>query len=127
MAKAELGRIHFDPETGRKFYDNRDPIVSPYTGKSYPRSYFDTGRSSKRKKRLKPRNWTARKKAPNWFSLETDNEASGGDDCQILMDDEDDVDSATTKTTPSLKKKDIGKATTTFPSIIGVGDDDEEG
>lgn len=32
-----------DPETGKKFYDlNKDPIVSPYTGKSYPRSYFET-------------------------------------------------------------------------------------
>ncbi|TIV64649.1 MAG: TIGR02300 family protein, partial [Mesorhizobium sp.] len=40
MAKAELGTKRVDPETGRKFYDlNKDPIVSPYTGKSYPRSY----------------------------------------------------------------------------------------
>ena len=31
-----------DPDTGKKFYDlNKDPIVSPYTGKSYPRSYFE--------------------------------------------------------------------------------------
>lgn len=43
MAKPELGTKRIDPDTGRKFYDlNRDPIVSPYTGKSYPRSYFDT-------------------------------------------------------------------------------------
>jgi uncharacterized protein (TIGR02300 family) len=43
MAKPELGTKRIDPETGRKFYDlNRDPIVSPYTGKSYPRSYFET-------------------------------------------------------------------------------------
>ena len=36
MAKPELGTKRIDPETGRKFYDlNRDPIVSPYTGKSY--------------------------------------------------------------------------------------------
>jgi uncharacterized protein (TIGR02300 family) len=33
-----------DPDTGKKFYDlNKDPIVSPYTGKSYPRSYFEQG------------------------------------------------------------------------------------
>ena len=44
MAKPELGTKRIDPETGRKFYDlNRDPIVSPYTGKSYPRSYFESG------------------------------------------------------------------------------------
>ncbi len=42
MGKAELGTKRVDPETGRKFYDlNKDPIVSPYTGKSYPRSFFD--------------------------------------------------------------------------------------
>ena len=45
MAKTEdRGTKREDPETGKKFYDlNRDPIVSPYTGKSYPRSYFETG------------------------------------------------------------------------------------
>lgn len=42
MAKAELGTKRVDPDTGRKFYDlNRDPIVSPYTGKSYPLSFFE--------------------------------------------------------------------------------------
>ena len=35
VAKSELGTKRIDPETGRKFYDlNKDPIVSPYTGKS---------------------------------------------------------------------------------------------
>lgn len=42
MANQDRGTKREDPETGRKFYDlNRDPIVSPYTGKSYPRSYFE--------------------------------------------------------------------------------------
>jgi uncharacterized protein (TIGR02300 family) len=42
VAKSELGTKRVDPETGRKFYDlNKDPIVSPYTGKTYPRSYFE--------------------------------------------------------------------------------------
>ncbi|WP_336293685.1 TIGR02300 family protein [Bartonella sp. CB169] len=42
MAKQDLGTKRIDPETGKKFYDlNRDPIVSPYTGISYPRSYFE--------------------------------------------------------------------------------------
>ena len=41
MAK-DRGTKREDPETGKKFYDlNKDPIVSPYTGKSYPRSYFE--------------------------------------------------------------------------------------
>ena len=43
MAQQERGTKREDPETGKKFYDlNKDPIVSPYTGKSYPRSYFET-------------------------------------------------------------------------------------
>lgn len=43
MAKPELGTKRICPETGRKFYDlNKDPIVSPFTGATYPRSYFDS-------------------------------------------------------------------------------------
>ncbi len=42
MAKDERGTKREDPDTGKKFYDlNKDPIVSPYTGKSYPRSFFE--------------------------------------------------------------------------------------
>jgi uncharacterized protein (TIGR02300 family) len=42
LAKDDRGTKREDPDTGKKFYDlNKDPIVSPYTGKSYPRSYFD--------------------------------------------------------------------------------------
>jgi len=38
----DRGTKREDPETGKKFYDlNKDPIVSPYTGKSYPRSFFE--------------------------------------------------------------------------------------
>jgi uncharacterized protein (TIGR02300 family) len=42
VAKAELGTKRTCPVTGKKFYDlDRDPIVSPYTGQSYPRSMFE--------------------------------------------------------------------------------------
>jgi uncharacterized protein (TIGR02300 family) len=48
MANSERGTKRTDPDTGKKFYDlNMDPIVSPYTGKSYPRSFFDTVVSAK--------------------------------------------------------------------------------
>lgn len=46
---SERGTKRTDPDTGKKFYDlNMDPIVSPYTGKSYPRSFFEqlTGKAS---------------------------------------------------------------------------------
>jgi uncharacterized protein (TIGR02300 family) len=37
-----LGAKRTCPETGKKFYDlNKDPVVSPYTGKTYPRSFFE--------------------------------------------------------------------------------------
>jgi uncharacterized protein (TIGR02300 family) len=43
VARAELGTKRTDPETGKKFYDlNKDPVVSPYTGKSYPLAFFMT-------------------------------------------------------------------------------------
>ena len=42
MASSERGTKRTDPDTGKKFYDlNLDPIVSPFTGKSFPRSYFE--------------------------------------------------------------------------------------
>lgn len=42
MAKPELGTKRTCPTTGRKFYDmNKDPIVSPYTGQSFPRTMFE--------------------------------------------------------------------------------------
>jgi uncharacterized protein (TIGR02300 family) len=42
VAKPELGTKRTCPVTGKKFYDlDRDPIRSPYTGQSYPRSMFD--------------------------------------------------------------------------------------
>jgi uncharacterized protein (TIGR02300 family) len=37
VAKAELGTKRVCPDTGRKFYDlNKDPVISPYTGKVVP-------------------------------------------------------------------------------------------
>ena len=37
MAKPELGIKRVCPDTGRRFYDlNKDPVISPYTGKVVP-------------------------------------------------------------------------------------------
>ncbi len=42
MARPELGTKRVCPTTGRKFYDlNKDPITSPYSGESWPRSAFE--------------------------------------------------------------------------------------
>lgn len=55
MAKAELGTKRTCPETEKKFYDlNKDPVVSPYTGKSYPLSFFDLPTGPSRNKVEEP-------------------------------------------------------------------------
>jgi uncharacterized protein (TIGR02300 family) len=42
VARPELGTKRVCPTTGRKFYDlNKDPIVSPYSGESWPRIAFE--------------------------------------------------------------------------------------
>jgi uncharacterized protein (TIGR02300 family) len=105
VAKAELGTKRVDPETGKKFYDlNKDPIVSPFTGVSYPRSFFESGPAKAR-----PANVTDDEdeeveddvaKGAEFVSLEeADEEASGGavvvesddDDVEIVDDEADDV------------------------------------
>lgn len=45
MVKPELGTKRVCPVTGRKFYDlGKEPVVSPFTGISYPRSTFEVVR-----------------------------------------------------------------------------------
>jgi uncharacterized protein (TIGR02300 family) len=42
LASDERGTKRICPVTGKKFYDlGKDPVVSPYTGKSYPLSFFE--------------------------------------------------------------------------------------
>jgi uncharacterized protein (TIGR02300 family) len=46
VAKAELGTKRVCPDTGRKFYDlNKDPVISPYTGKVVPVEIPTTARA----------------------------------------------------------------------------------
>lgn len=95
MAKTDLGTKRIDPETGRKFYDlNKDPIVSPYTGKSYPRSYFDTSESKLDEEEIEDKEVEADdEEGAELVSLEdADDEAAGGSDADIDIEDEEDVD-----------------------------------
>lgn len=107
----ERGTKRTDPDTGKKFYDlNMDPIVSPYTGKSYPRSYFETlavGKASSPSRKVDDEDEVEEEEvedtnAPEIVSLEdADAEESGGDeeipdvdDVEVdeeLGDDEEDV------------------------------------
>lgn len=127
MAKPELGTKRIDPETGRKFYDlNKDPIVSPYTGKSYPRSYFEEGKVSSvdDEDEVEEKEVDAEEEGAEIVSLEeADDEAKGGDDLPDLGDDVDDVelddDDDTFLEDEEEENDDVS-------DMIGVGDDDDE-
>lgn len=54
MATPEAGTKRVCPESGKKFYDlNKDPIISPYTGESYPLSFFEVEKAEATKTRSK--------------------------------------------------------------------------
>lgn len=56
MPKSDLGVKRICPETGKKFYDlGKDPIVSPYTGKEYPLSFFEEVIAKTARKAPKPK------------------------------------------------------------------------
>jgi uncharacterized protein (TIGR02300 family) len=126
VAKPELGTKRIDPETGRKFYDlNRDPIVSPYTGKSYPRSYFESGelKSIEEEEDLDNKEVDAEEDAPEVISLEDVEEdgKSGGDLPEI---DEEDVDLGEDEDDTFLADEE--EEDDDVADIIGVGDEDDE-
>ncbi|MEK1886144.1 MAG: TIGR02300 family protein, partial [Phyllobacterium sp.] len=101
MANPKLGTKRVDPDTGQKFYDlNRDPIVSPYTGKSYPLSYFDSTASAARdeEEEVETEEVDVALEKPEFVSLEGADADSGddvpdlGDDVDVEVDDSDDDD-----------------------------------
>jgi uncharacterized protein (TIGR02300 family) len=128
VAKSELGTKRIDPETGRKFYDlNKDPIVSPYTGKTYARSYFDAGVEKPavdEEDEVEDKEVDTEDDAPEVISLEeADEDGKSGDDLPDLDDDEDvdlgDDDDDTFLEDEEEEDDDVA-------DIIGVGDDDDE-
>lgn len=130
MAKPELGTKRIDPETGRKFYDlNKDPIVSPYTGKSYPRSYFDAGNevAMDEEEEVESKEVDMEEEGAELVTLEeADEEASGGgDDLPDLGDDDEDVDLGDDDDDTFLEEEE--EEDDDVSDIIGVGEDDDEG
>ncbi|MGB3387092.1 MAG: TIGR02300 family protein [Pseudaminobacter sp.] len=125
MAKSELGTKRIDPETGRKFYDlNKDPIVSPYTGKSYPRSYFEsTSIKPDEEDEVDEKEIDTEDEDTEIVSLEdADDEAKGGDDT-VEIEDEEDVDLGDDDDDTFLEDEE--EDDDDVSGIIGVGDDDE--
>ncbi|NVP56630.1 TIGR02300 family protein [Mycoplana rhizolycopersici] len=128
MAKPELGTKRIDPETGRKFYDlNRDPIVSPYTGKSYPLSYFEETSAAavlEKDEDEEVNEVDTENTEVEIVSLEdADDEASGGDDLPDLGDDDVDIGDDDDDT---FLEQDEDDENDDMSGIIGVTGDDEE-
>ncbi len=127
MAKSELGTKRVDPETGRKFYDlNKDPIVSPYTGKTYPRSYFEEGKIAaiEEEEEVAEKEVDAEdEEGVEVVSLEEADDDAKGDDLPDLGDDED-VDLGDDEDDTFLADEE--EEDDDVADMIGVGDDDDE-
>ncbi|WP_214472357.1 TIGR02300 family protein [Mesorhizobium sp. dw_380] len=127
MAKTELGTKRIDPETGRKFYDlNKDPIVSPYTGKTYPRSYFEEGKIAaiEEEEEVVEKEVDAEdEEGVEVVSLEEADDDVKGDDLPDLGDDED-VDLGDDEDDTFLADEE--EEDDDVADMIGVGDDDDE-
>nr|WP_245355004.1 TIGR02300 family protein [Rhizobium leguminosarum] len=124
VAKAELGTKRTDPETGKKFYDlNRDPVVSPYTGKSYPLSFFqETSAIADVAEEDEVAEVDTENTEVELVSLEDADEAASGDDIPDMGDDDVEIEGDDdTFLTPDEDDDDDDMS-----DIIGVtGDEDE--
>ncbi|MDB5526203.1 MAG: hypothetical protein JWM58_3966 [Rhizobium sp.] len=130
MAKSELGTKRIDPETGKKFYDlNKDPVVSPYSGKSYPLSFFEETSVAKIMEKAVEEEEVAEVDAESTevelVSLEEadDEAAAAGEDIPDLGDDEVDVDDDDDDT---FLAQDEDEDDDDMADLIGVNSDDDE-
>jgi uncharacterized protein (TIGR02300 family) len=126
VAKSQLGTKRIDPETGRKFYDlNKDPIVSPYTGKTYPRSYFESGNDKvvEEEAEVEEKEVDAEDEAPEVISLEEADDDAKGDDLPEI-EDEEDVDLGDDDEDTFLEEEE--EEDDDVADIIGVGEDEDE-
>ena len=128
MAKPELGTKRIDPETGKKFSDlNRDPIVSPYTGKSYPLSFFEETSAAAVLEKDEDEDVNevdTENTEVELVSLEdADEDAASGDDLPDLGDDDVEIDGDEDDT---FLEQDEDDDDDDMTGLIGVtGDEDE--
>jgi len=126
VAKPELGTKRIDPETGQKFYDlNKDPVVSPYTGKTYPRSYFEDSKVSilEEEDDVAEKELDAEEDGAVLVPLEDADGDSKDDDLPDLGDD-DDVDLGDDDDDTFLADEEEGDDD--VADMIGVGDDEDD-
>jgi uncharacterized protein (TIGR02300 family) len=125
VVKSQLGAKRICPETGRKFYDlNKDPIVSPYTGKSYPRSYFESDSHVLEEEEIEEKELDAEEPA-EFVSLEDADEETKSTEADDLpdIDDDEDVELGEEEDTFLADEEEEDEDVT---GIIGVGGEDEE-
>ena len=98
MPKEGWGTKRVCPETGRRFYDlNKEPIVSPYTGKGYELSHF-TGEKSPSSMSDKDDKAVLADVSSNEMSDQVDSLDESSDDVSIseeLLEEDDDGDDDT--------------------------------
>lgn len=129
MAKAELGTKRTDPDTGKKFYDlNRDPVVSPYTGKSWPLSFFAENSAAIKMEEAAEdeddiKEVDSESQEAEVISQDDADGDNNGDDIPDMGDD-DDVDIGDDEDDTFLEQEDEDDDDMT--GIIGVGGDDDE-
>jgi uncharacterized protein (TIGR02300 family) len=125
LAKQDLGTKRVDPETGRKFYDlNKDPIVSPYTQKSYPRSYFESTALAaiEEEEEVEEKEVDAEDASVEIVSLEEADGDAKGDDLPDIDDDVDIEDDADDDTFLAEDEEDDDDVS----DNIEISDDDDE-
>jgi uncharacterized protein (TIGR02300 family) len=130
VAKPELGTKRIDPDTGKKFYDlNRDPVVSPYTGKSYPLSFFAETSIAAVMEKAQEEDEVAEVDTENTevelVPLEEadDEAAAGGEEIPDLGDDEVDIDDDDDDT---FLEQDEDDEDDDMADLIGVNADEDE-
>jgi uncharacterized protein (TIGR02300 family) len=129
VARPELGTKRVCPVTGKKFYDlNRDPIVSPFTGQSYPLSAFGPpargapGRAAAAAAVADDEVDVAPVGDVELVSLEdADAEAAGP---AAVVDDDVEVEADVVEAEPFLEEEEEGEDDVT--DLIGDVEDDEE-
>jgi uncharacterized protein (TIGR02300 family) len=126
VAKAELGTKRTDPDTGKKFYDlNRDPVVSPYTGKSWPLSFFEENSAAVKMEQAEEEDVQevdSENQDVEVVSLEDADNENSGDDIPDMGDD--DVDIGEDDDDTFLEEDE--DEDDDMSGIIGVGGDDDE-
>ena len=126
MAKAELGTKRTDPDTGKKFYDlNRDPVVSPYTGKSWPLSFFEENTAQMKMEQAEEEEIQEVDTENTDVELVSndDSDDNSGDDLPDMRDDDVEIEGDDDDTFLEADEDDDDDDMT---GIIGVtGDDDE--